>query len=43
VLTVWDVMRQITDLFDEIDATPRDIAPQDDISNVTMIDLGGGS
>jgi CBS domain-containing protein len=43
VLTVWDVMRQITDMFDEIDATPRDISPQDDISNVTMIDLGGGS
>ncbi|MBE7453725.1 MAG: CBS domain-containing protein [Kofleriaceae bacterium] len=43
VLTVWDVMRQISSLFDEIDATPRDVAPQDDISGVTTVDLGGGA
>ncbi len=42
VLTVWDVMRVLGDIFDEIDATPRDISPQDDISNVTTIDIGGG-
>jgi CBS domain-containing protein len=41
VLTVWDVMRQLSEIFDEIDATPRDVAPEDDISGVTMVDLGG--
>lgn len=43
VLTVWDVMRQITDLFDEIDATPRAVTVDSDISDVMLIDLGGGS
>lgn len=43
VLTVWDVMRQLGELFDEIDATPRQIHPDDDVSNVTQIDLGGSS
>lgn len=43
VLTVWDVMRHLGDVFDEIDATPRTTAV-DDISGVVgMIDLGGGS
>jgi hypothetical protein len=29
-------------MFDEIDAMPRLIRPEDDISNVTLIDLGDG-
>jgi CBS domain-containing protein len=39
VLTVWDVMRVLHELFDEIDATPR-VRVQDEISGV--IDIGGG-
>ena len=43
VLTVWDVMRTLEDVFVEIDATPRPAAPQSDISEViNMVDLGGG-
>ena len=43
VLTVWDVMRVLGDVFDEIDATPRPAAPASDISEViSMVDLGGG-
>ena len=41
VLTVWDVMRHLTEIFDEIDATPRDVAAAGDISSVTTVDLGG--
>ena len=41
VLTVWDVMRQLEELFDEIDATPR--APlASDISGLVEVELGGG-
>ena len=43
VLTVWDVMRTLEDVFVEIDATPRPAPPQSDISEViSMVDLGGG-
>jgi CBS domain-containing protein len=42
VLTVWDVMRHLSDIFDEIDATPRTVHPQSDISDVISVDLGGG-
>jgi CBS domain-containing protein len=42
VLTVWDVMRHLGELFDEIDATPRSVQPQSDISDVISIDIGGG-
>lgn len=43
VLTVWDVMRHLDEVFDEIDSTPRPIAPQSEISEVmNMVDLGGG-
>ena len=43
VLTVWDVMRCLEDLFHEIDATPRPAQPKSDISEViSMVDLGGG-
>lgn len=46
VLTVWDVMRHLEDIFDDIDATPQ--APRagdaDDVSSAFhMFDLGGGS
>ncbi|HWO27004.1 MAG TPA: CBS domain-containing protein [Kofleriaceae bacterium] len=42
VLTVWDVMRHLGDFFDEIDATPRQVAATGDTSGVvSMIDLGG--
>src|SRR3982751_2903674 len=44
VLTVWDVMRHLEAIFDEIDATPRPTPPGGDTSSVIqMIDLGGGS
>jgi CBS domain-containing protein len=43
VLTVFDVMRHLGDVFDEIDATPKPTPPQSDISDViNMVDLGGG-
>jgi signal-transduction protein with cAMP-binding, CBS, and nucleotidyltransferase domain len=43
VLTVWDVMRHLGNIFGEIEATPRPIRVQDEISAVTnMTDLGGG-
>ena len=43
VLTVWDVMRHLEEMFDEIDATPRPAPPKSDISEViAMVDLGGG-
>lgn len=43
VLTIWDVMRHLEAMFDEIDATPRPVAPKSDISEVvSMVDLGGG-
>jgi CBS domain-containing protein len=43
VLTVWDVMRHLDDVFDEIDATPRPTPAQSDISEVLSgYDLGGG-
>ena len=43
VLTVWDVMRHLDAVFDEIEATPRPTPPQSDISEViNMVDLGGG-
>jgi CBS domain-containing protein len=43
VLTVWDVMRHLGDVFDEIEATPKPVPPQSDISEViAMVDLGGG-
>ncbi|HEY5950093.1 MAG TPA: CBS domain-containing protein [Kofleriaceae bacterium] len=43
VLTVWDVMRHLNDVFDEIEATPRPTPPKSDISEViSMVDLGGG-
>jgi CBS domain-containing protein len=44
VLTVWDVMRHLEAIFDEIDATPRATPPVDDNSQaVSTVDLGGGS
>ena len=44
VLTVWDVMRHLEAIFEDIDATPRPIPPGGDTSSVmAMIDLGGGS
>lgn len=43
VLTVWDVMRCLSEIFDEIDATPREVAGVTDISGVVdTYDLGGG-
>lgn len=42
VLTVWDVMRHLEDIFDDIDATPRPTPPEGDTSSViSMVDLGG--
>jgi CBS domain-containing protein len=43
VLTVWDVMRHLGDVFAEIEATPRPVRVQDEISAVVaMTDIGGG-
>jgi CBS domain-containing protein len=42
VLTVWDVMRHLGEVFDEIDATPRSVQPHSDTSKVvSLIDIGG--
>ena len=42
VLTIWDVMRHLDEMFVEIDATPRMRLPQSDTSGViSMIDIGG--
>jgi CBS domain-containing protein len=42
VLTIWDVMRHLDDMFAEIDATPRSRVPRSDTSGViSMIDIGG--
>jgi CBS domain-containing protein len=35
VLTIWDVMRHLGEIFDEIDATPRAVQVKE------MVDLGG--
>ena len=44
VLTVWDVMRHLEDIFDDIEATPRQTPPGGDTSSIiSMVDLGGGS
>lgn len=44
VLTVWDVMRHLEAIFEDIDATPRPTPPGGDTSSViAMVDLGGGS
>jgi CBS domain-containing protein len=37
VLTVWDVMRHLEDMFQEIDATPRS-----EVSGGAEVELGGG-
>ena len=42
VLTIWDVMRHLDNVFEEIDATPRPVPASSDISDVQMVDLGGG-
>lgn len=42
VLTIWDVMRHLEDMFQEIDATPRMVPPASDISGVVEVELGGG-
>jgi CBS domain-containing protein len=43
VLTVWDVMRHLGELFEEIEAVPRPLRVQDEISAVVnLTDLGGG-
>jgi len=42
VLTVWDVMRHLEDLFHEIDATPRVVPPTSEISGAIEAELGGG-
>jgi CBS domain-containing protein len=42
-LTVWDVMRHLNAIFDDIDATPNVTPPMADTSDViSLIDLGGG-
>ena len=42
VLTIWDVMRQLGELFAELEATPRPVRVQDEISAVVaMTDVGG--
>jgi CBS domain-containing protein len=42
VLTVWDVMRHLDSVFDEIEAIPKAIRMQDEISAViALTDIGG--
>ena len=42
VLTVWDVMRHLGEIFDEMERAPVLVDPASDISSVTWIDTGGG-
>lgn len=42
VLTVWDVMRHLEAIFDDIDATPQWV-PAEDSAAYQPYDLGGGS
>jgi CBS domain-containing protein len=42
VLTVWDVMRHLGEIFDDIESSPSLVDPASDISSVTWIDTGGG-
>ena len=43
VLTVWDVMRHLDEVFAEIAAAPRPVRVQDEISAViALTDFGGG-
>src|SRR5690242_12231502 len=37
VLTVWDVMRHLGNIFEEIDATPRPVRVQDEVSAVVSL------
>jgi CBS domain-containing protein len=41
-ITVWDVMRHLGEIFDEIESAPKLVDPASDISSVTWIDTGGG-
>lgn len=42
VLTVFDVMRHLDDIFDEIESTPRESLPMGDLDAMDeMVDLGG--
>ncbi|HEY4239254.1 MAG TPA: CBS domain-containing protein [Kofleriaceae bacterium] len=42
VLAIWDVMRHLQEIFDDIEAAPRFVAPIGDESGVvSMVDLGG--
>ena len=43
VLTVWDVMRHLEEIFDDMDAAPRAAMASDGSSPIEMFDLGGGS
>jgi len=43
VLTVWDVMRHLETIFDDIDAAPRAAMASDGSSPIEAYDLGGGS
>lgn len=43
VLTVWDVMRHLDEVFVEIEAVPKPVRMQDEISAVVALtDIGGG-
>jgi len=43
VLTVWDVMRHLDEVFAEIEAAPKPVRVQDEISAVVALtDIGGG-
>ena len=43
VLTIWDVMRHLGDIFAELEANPRPPRVQDEVSAVVnLTDLGGG-
>jgi CBS domain-containing protein len=43
VLTVWDVMRHLETIFEDIDAAPRAVMASDGSSPIEAYDLGGGS
>jgi predicted transcriptional regulator len=42
VVAIWDVIRHLDDIFDDLRASTAARAGDDEISGVTWIDTGGG-
>jgi CBS domain-containing protein len=42
LLSIWNVMQHLTDIFDEIERVPVPVDALTEISTVTWVDIGGG-